>query len=157
MVTFLTIDDKIISAVLSDLEVLSYPGTGIRPVPMCRNDTPGQFILRVNRLDYFKAAHLIPDGPTRRFAMAVYEGSPNDKSTWKEVSRFGDCLFDISADRDEWIRFQKDHLLPLPEDSPAIYLLSGRFMEYSAHQDRCGNLEPTFIPLDGPKDNCGYL
>lgn len=189
VIKFITIDDEIISASLSDLQVLSYPGSSLISFPQHKNDIPGQFVLRVNRLDYLERTYLIPDDPfhgsfTRSFTMAIYEGLPGDRSTWKEVTNFGGCIFDISADRDEWIRFQKEQVSPLkPEGEPVLYYLSGRYREYrSAYAcwDGFDNPEsvhapaiqrqkdslldfdsrgeaPTFWKPDGPKDNYEYL
>lgn len=137
MTQFITIDHGIVSPDLSDLEILSHPGPASSS--LLGGDIPGRFVLKIGLLTclYLERAGFIPKSleyiPARRFDLVIYEGSPSDKSTWKQTLRLGDCTFVVAIDRDIWLRFQEERQpdkLDPDETGTRSYLLEGIYQKY---------------------------
>lgn len=136
MMDFITINDRIISFDLSDIEMLSYPGPD--PSSVSSDDAPGRFVLRLEESVYsnLEKEGFLPRSPgvgVCRFNLVIYKGSPGSRITWKPELTLGDCVFLVGVDRDEWNRFQSEYA-PRLDEGPVIYSLQGIFYRSSGWQ-----------------------
>lgn len=107
---FITLNEKIISFDIRQLEILSF---SVR-------HTEGRFLLRTDKLDFVYRI-------VGAFDLAICEGNPQDMSTWEKLVGLSRCILDIWADQKTHDRFFATVPLVLRDEPPPIYDLYGSF------------------------------